>query len=386
MGDNSITCSFGEFFAGVNDGISGTTYTDFVLACERAVLVRNGVTGDTLEEKIREADERIKHVALRMHPQDKISKNQIRGAEIISDASSDGQQSKNVELVERRSETLKKYLKTLSVFGADKNGKTPGISIPTNEPSDKTMEKDESISISDLTSKKGRNSKIRIIVSVGEEKYNPNSVLAGESISAENTNSSEFKEEQGKYRRYDDERLFFQMLKENDDIAYANLIEKVKFFSPAYHSVTPEGFNARLTFLQQCTRQGPTVTSSDLGTKDTAANLAFGRAPFCILRLGDFLNTKVVVKSVNITYPDSMWDLNPDGIGAQFMMAKVQMNIDIIGGSDISAPIKRLQNAVSFNYYANTSIYDNRSDISVYDGNGGAIDTRSWSPELKSKK
>jgi hypothetical protein len=81
-----------------------------------------------------------------------------------------------------------------------------------------------------------------------------------------------------------------------------------------------------------------------------------------------------------------MWDLNPDGIGAQFMMAKVQMNIDIIGGSDLSAPIKRLQNAVSFNYYANTSIYDNRSDISVYDDNDGIRDVRSWSPELKAKQ
>ena len=62
------------------------------------------------------------------------------------------------------------------------------------------------------------------------------------------------------------------------------------------------------------------------------------------------------------------------------------MNIDIIGGSDISAPIKRLQNAVSFNYYANTSIYDNRSDIGQYDGNGESSDVRSWAPTMKTKK
>ena len=82
------------------------------------------------------------------------------------------------------------------------------------------------------------------------------------------------------------------------------------------------------------------------------------------------------IKSVNITYPDTIWDLNPDGIGVQFMMAKVSMQIDIIGGSDISAPIKRLQNAVSFNYYANTSIYDNRSDQAVYNESGKSIDTQ----------
>jgi hypothetical protein len=74
-----------------------------------------------------------------------------------------------------------------------------------------------------------------------------------------------------------------------------------------------------------------------------------------------------------------MWDLNPDGIGVQFMMAKVSMQIHILGGSDISAPIKRLQNAVSFNYYANTSIYDNRSDNAEYNEASKTIDdTKQW--------
>lgn len=115
----------------------------------------------------------------------------------------------------------------------------------------------------------------------------------------------------------------------------------------------------------------------------TASNLAFGRAPFCVLRLGDFLNTKIVITSVNITYPDTLWDLNPEGIGVQFMMAKVNMQIHILGGSDISAPIKRLQNAVSFNYYANTSIYDDRSDIAEYDKDGKSIvNKRQWFVDL----
>ena len=38
------------------------------------------------------------------------------------------------------------------------------------------------------------------------------------------------------------------------------------------------------------------------------------------------------------------------------------MSIDIIGGHSLNGPINRLQNAVSYNYYANTEIYDPRSD------------------------
>jgi len=49
------------------------------------------------------------------------------------------------------------------------------------------------------------------------------------------------------------------------------------------------------------------------------------------------------------------------------MIANVQLSIDYIGGNTLAGPINRLQNAVSFNYYANTEIYDVRSD-SVVDG------------------
>jgi hypothetical protein len=44
------------------------------------------------------------------------------------------------------------------------------------------------------------------------------------------------------------------------------------------------------------------------------------------------------------------------------MVASVQMSIDLIGGHSLNGPINRLQNAVSYNYYANTEIYDPRSD------------------------
>ena len=68
---------------------------------------------------------------------------------------------------------------------------------------------------------------------------------------------------------------------------------------------------------------------------------------------------------MSITYGangNPQWDLNPEGIGVQPMYAKVQLGIAIIGGQSLEGPINRLQNAVSFNYYANTGVYDNRSD------------------------
>jgi hypothetical protein len=94
-------------------------------------------------------------------------------------------------------------------------------------------------------------------------------------------------------------------------------------------------------------------------------NLAFGKPPICILRIGDFFNTKIVINSLSISYAGGgsiQWDLNPSGIGVQPMMADVTMTIDLIGGQSLISPIDRLQNALSFNYYANTEMYDPRAD------------------------
>jgi hypothetical protein len=64
------------------------------------------------------------------------------------------------------------------------------------------------------------------------------------------------------------------------------------------------------------------------------------------------------------------WDMNQEGIGVQPMFAKVTMQIEIIGGQSLDAPVSRLNNAVSFNYYANTGVYDNRADIAIYNETG----------------
>ena len=155
---------------------------------------------------------------------------------------------------------------------------------------------------------------------------------------------------------WNDESQFFEKVQENS-ILMSKLSEKIKFFQPAFHSTTPEGFNSRLTFLHQCTRQGPT-----LNFNGSATNMSFGRPPICVLRVGDFYNTKIAIQNLTINYEPLVWDLNQEGIGVQPMIAKVTMQFYFIGGSDLTGPIARLQNAVSFNFFANTGVYDDRND------------------------
>jgi outer membrane protein OmpA-like peptidoglycan-associated protein len=161
-------------------------------------------------------------------------------------------------------------------------------------------------------------------------------------------------------RRFHKESEYFEKLEKSeansDKIIYDSIREKIKFFQPAFHSTTPEGFNSRLTFLQQCTRQGPT------NDDNRANNLAFGAPPICILRIGDFYNTKIVIDNVSFDFEPLVWDLNPEGVGVQPMIAKVSLSFKFIGGSSLKGPINKLQNAVSFNYFGNTEVYDPRAD------------------------
>ena len=160
------------------------------------------------------------------------------------------------------------------------------------------------------------------------------------------------------------ESSYFEMIEENSPMVYASIKEKIKHFNPAFHSMTPEGLNSRLTFLQQCVRPGDTipVIGTDGRPKfNDALNTSFGTPPILVLRIGDFYNTKIVPTSLGITYDPLLFDLNPEGIGVQPMVAKIAMNFNFIGGSGLQRPIEQLQNALSFNYYANTEIYDERA-------------------------
>ena len=133
------------------------------------------------------------------------------------------------------------------------------------------------------------------------------------------------------------------------------------YYAPIFHSQTPEDFHKRLTFLQQCTRQGSakrySASVDDNGIL-RAKNSVFGRQPICILRIGDFYYTKVIIESINFDYSETTWDTNPEGFGMQPMICKVTLNMKVIGGQSLKGPIDALQNAVSFNYYANSNFTD----------------------------
>jgi hypothetical protein len=145
---------------------------------------------------------------------------------------------------------------------------------------------------------------------------------------------------------------YFETIKRTDPFIYNSLREKLKNFHPAFHAITPEGLNNRLNFIQQCGRQGPSLSDPN-----QPQNTAFGRPPVCILRIGDFYFTKIIIDSINISYDPLQWDLNPEGIGVQPMIAKIDLNFKFIGGSSLKGPITQLQNAVSYNFFANTALY-----------------------------
>ena len=55
------------------------------------------------------------------------------------------------------------------------------------------------------------------------------------------------------------------------------------------------------------------------------------------------------------------------------MIANITLQFHFIGGSDLAGPISRLQNAISFNYYANTGVYDNRAEEISYGENAKPV-------------
>jgi len=93
---------------------------------------------------------------------------------------------------------------------------------------------------------------------------------------------------------------------------------------------------------------------------NNATNTSFGAPPVLILRVGDFYNTKIIPTGLSIKYENL--DINPEGIGVQPMIADVTLSFNFVGGSGLKESVDKLQNALTFNYYANTEIYDDRAD------------------------
>jgi len=159
---------------------------------------------------------------------------------------------------------------------------------------------------------------------------------------------------------------YFEAMSEDTSFLYEGIKEKIKYFNPTFHSMTPEGLNTRLTFLQQCMRPGdtiPTIGPDGQPLENNALNTSFGSPPICVLRVGDFFHTKIAINQMSVRYDPLVLDLNPEGIGVQPMIADVTLSFYFIGGHGLKGPIDRLQNALSFNYYANTEMYDERSVV-----------------------
>ena len=296
-------------------------------------------------------------------------------ADVKGYASSHGYIYKNTGddgLAKRRARFLKEYVKSLNIMDPE------DIHIVDDGEIQLPVGNDD---VSSLEAKLGRCAEIIFKLKVNKDKPNLNSIYnkIAEEVYLDNVHElpearivTEKREESYTVEvvdggRYDDEYLYFKKINDENDMVRKSLVDKVHYFDPAFHSITPEGFNARLTFLHQCTRQGPTTAASDMSsnTPMAAGNLAFGRPPVCVLRIGDFYNTKIIIDSLSIDYDSNggiQWDLNPEGVGVQPMLANVTLGFKFIGGSDLSGPIARLQNAVSYNFFANTSAYDRHSD------------------------
>ena len=166
-------------------------------------------------------------------------------------------------------------------------------------------------------------------------------------------------------------------------------------FYPIFHTQTPEDLHRRLTFLHQCTRQGPAIrVTTEAGV--SSKNSVFGRQPICVLRFGDFFHTKIVIDNISFNYDETTWDLNPEGRGMQPMIVDVSIQMKIIGGQSLRTPIDAIQNAVSFNYYANSTftkegLYSTparveEAQIKVNEGNVGlSKDDQEWLELVRSR-
>ena len=262
---------------------------------------------------------------------------------IKSSASPQGDEASNQQLATKRNESASNFFKVLGI-----NGERIKTEI-------EEMDEDDRNQCQESFSRDVRPCKIRrrsFITIEYDSNYAANNEVKPEPV----VKKQNFEVNTKISNRFYNEAIYFEKLKQTDNFVFDSFREKIKYFHPAFHSMTPEGLNSRLTFLQQCTRQGPTTENVNTN------NLAFGRPPICILRLGDFFHTKIVIDNLSIDYEPLVWDLNPEGVGVQPMIANVTLSLKIIGGSSLLGPINKLQNALSFNYYANTHVYDPRAD------------------------
>ncbi len=138
---------------------------------------------------------------------------------------------------------------------------------------------------------------------------------------------------------------------QNRSHAYARGFAQRDYLAPVFHSQTPHDLDERYQFLIQCTRPGNTTAlQSQIG-----GNSLYGRAPVCILRLGDFQFAKVLIHDVSLDSQETKWDLNPEGMGMRPLLTKVSLDLTILGGQSLKGPVNQLLTATDFGYTAGSS-------------------------------
>lgn len=262
--------------------------------------------------------------------------------EINGSASSAGTGGRNKVLAETRARNIKQKL--IDKLGFEIND--DNIRIITTEPSTRPTNNS-----SDDIAKDDRSVRVKAYVDVTKDTSINSPDIEDINEKQKTINNERLKELVGSRLNFISECDYFKYLKDNFTQGVDAFHDKLDFFSPTFHSTTPEGFNKRLTFLLQCTKPGNTTGSN-------TSNLAFGKPPICILRIGDFYHTKIIIDSVSFDFEPLIWDLNPDGIGVQPMIATVNLSIKFLGGSSLVGPISKLQNAISHNFFANTEVYN----------------------------
>lgn len=139
---------------------------------------------------------------------------------------------------------------------------------------------------------------------------------------------------------------------------------KTGYYRPVFNSQTPKDFQKRYNFLHQCTRPGQSLLFNEKKDSNTTnfpdgqlntTNSLYGKSPYCVLRIGDFWHTKMIINTISFDFSETTWDMNPEGMGMQPMIAKISMDCRFIGGQSLEFPINRLQTAIDEMYSANSS-------------------------------
>lgn len=94
-------------------------------------------------------------------------------------------------------------------------------------------------------------------------------------------------------------------------------------FQPAYFSGSKDDFVNRMEFLAKLTK--PAKASEGSG-------YSFTKPPVAHIKLGNWWDHDIVVKSVSVDYNDAPWTLDGfGGVGVQPLWAKVTLNFDFVG-------------------------------------------------------